>query len=154
MPSRNGELGSQLPQMRAEAKCLGAAAVKIEVRTMRAPEANASGAKATGPGSLSATGLDRCRPQVLDRCPPLQNGPGYSKANASAAKATGPGSLSATGLSKDRHVLAPPAMSDEGATSQACLEGLQARLKELLAAQRVMRIHKHIRIRIGLLHYA
>ena len=113
MPSRNGELGSQLPQMRAEAKCPGAAAVKIEVRTMRAPEANASGAKATGPGSLSATGL-----------------------------------------SKDRHVLAPPAMSDEGATSQACLEGLQARLKELLAAQRVMRIHKHIRIRIGLLHYA
>ena len=152
--SRRGELGSQLPQMRAEAKCPGAAAVKIEVRTMRAPEANASGAKATGPGSLSATGLDRCRPQVLDRCPPLQNGPGYSKANASAAKATGPGSLSATGLSKDRHVLAPPAMSDEGATSQACLEGLQARLKELLAAQRVMRIHKHIRIRIGLLHYA
>ena len=107
-----------------------------------------------GDPSLSATGLDRCRPQVLHRCPPLQNGPGYSKASASAAKATGPGSLSATGLSKDRHVLAPPAMSDEGATSQACLEGLQARLKELLAAQRVMRIHKHIRIRTGLLHYA
>ena len=40
---------------------------------------------------------------------------------------------SATGRGKDIHALAPPAMSEEGTTPRACLEGLQAQIQELLA---------------------